>query len=434
MRPRDRVGSIVEDLRFAIRQARRASGFTALSIGTLALGLGLTTAMFTLVERVLLRPLPFPHAERVVSLAGQDSARNRIETVSSADWLDWRRARALESSAIYSFAVRQGVVSSDSATRVDAERVSGDFFTVLRPHFVAGRGFTDEDVRSQAAVVVISEHLWRTMFGADPRLATPLRTASRSYAIVGVVENGQEFPAGTELWFPVAITPGTDPARVNVNWRLIARLRPDATVAQAEAELTTIARGIRANDPTALYDYAVGATSLTESVVGPVSSYLQLLMAVVACILLIVCANVAASSLARGAVRSREMAVRTSLGATRRRLVQQLLIEHALARIDRVARSACASAGCRCAASSPSGARQLPRVQEIAMDAPVFGFAVACLHHHRRSRGNGSGASTDARAAARGASHPADGRRQPAAAASPARRSSASRLPSLCCS
>src|SRR5215213_4247669 len=132
MRKRDRLGALIGDLRFAIRQARRAPGFTALAVATLALGIGASTTMFTLVEHVLLRPLPFPHAEQLFSVTGLDSARNRISVIASADWLEWRRARSLQGSAIYSFPFRQGVLTTDSATRVSAERVSGNFFDVLR--------------------------------------------------------------------------------------------------------------------------------------------------------------------------------------------------------------------------------------------------------------------------------------------------------------
>ena len=226
MRQRDWIGSLVADVRYAFRQARRAPGFTALAVATLALGIGATTTMFTLVEHVLLRPLPFPHPEQLLSVRGLDSARNKVPLISSADWFDWRRARSLQGSAIYSFPFRQGVITTDSATRVSAERVSGNFFDVLQPAFLVGRSFTEEEALARAPVVVISEGLWRQMFGADAHLATPLRTSARSYTIVGVVADGREFPAGTDVWFPATLTLAADPTRVNINWNHIARLRP----------------------------------------------------------------------------------------------------------------------------------------------------------------------------------------------------------------
>jgi len=376
MRQRDRFGSFVADVRYALRQARRAPGFTALSVATLALGIGATTTMFTLVDSVLLRPLPFAHPERLVMLYGADSAKNEVRMVSSADWLDWRRARSLESSALFSFPYRQGVVVGDSAVRVNATSVSGEFFAVLSPRFVAGRAFTNDEVQAGEPVAVISEGLWRRNYGADPRLDAPFRTAGRPLKIVGVVANGAEFPAENDVWIPTPITLRTDPTRINVNWQLVARLRPGVSGTAAAAELSTIARGIVASDPTASYDHGVSTEPLAESIVGPVSLYLALLMGVVLCVLLIVCANVAASSLARASVRSREMAVRTSLGAGRSRLVQQLLIEHVmLALLGGVLGLVVASVSLRGILALWGG--QIPRANEVAMDLRVFAFALA---------------------------------------------------------
>lgn len=376
MRQRDWMGSLVGDFRFALRQARRAPGFTALAVATLALGIGATTTMFTLVENVLLRPLPYPNPEQLVAVTGLDSARNSVPTISSADWLDWRRASSLLGSAIYSYPFRQGIIVSDSATRVSAERVSGNFFDVLKPEFVAGRAFTEQEAQSSAFVAVISEGLWRRMFSADPRLGTPLRTASRAYTIVGVVARGREFPERTDVWFPSAFTLGSDPARVNVNWRHIARLRPGVTARQAEAELTGIARSINAADPSAIYDFGATVTPLGDSIVGDASRYLRLLMAVVSCVLLIVCANVAAAGLARAAARSREMAIRTSLGALRGRLIQQLLIEHlCLGALGGIIALFLALGAVR--TILVVWGDQIPRATEITIDAGVFLFAFA---------------------------------------------------------
>jgi predicted permease len=375
IRQRDRIGSIVGDARYALRQARRAPGFTALVVGSLAIGIGAVTTIFTLVAHILLRPLPFPDSGRLVQVNGLDSARNRVPTVASADWLDWRRARSLTGSALYSFPERYAIMVGDTAVRVSAVRVSPEYLHVLGSRFAAGRAFTDDEVRGGTAVVAISERLWEQMFGADRRLAAPLRTANRSYTIVGVVARGQEFPAGTDVFFPVPLTLQSDLSRVNVNWTMIARLRPDATTDRARAELSAIAKGILASDPTAIYDYGVEVRPLDETLVGDASGYLGLLMGVVLCVLLIVCANVAASGLARATVRAREMGVRASLGAARSRLVQQLLIEHALLGV------VSGIAGLFTAWIAVRGilARwgdQIPRAHEVRLDPTVFLFAL----------------------------------------------------------
>jgi len=376
MRQRDRFGSFASDVRYALRQASRSPTFTALAVATLALGIGATTTMFTLVYAVLLRPLPFAHPERLVKIYGADSAKHAIQLVSAADWLDWRHAQSLESSALYSFPGRLGIIIGDSAVRVTSETVTGAFFKTISPRFAAGRGFTNDEVDAGQGRVVISERMWRSSFGADPRLSTPLRTSARSFTIVGVVADGADFPAGTDVWMPRPFTLATDPGRLNVNWNLVGRLRPGVSMETAEAELSTIARGIRAGDPTALYDYGASTQSLSESIVGPASLYLRMLMGVVVCVLLIVCANVAASSLGRAAARMRELAVRTSLGAARSRLVQQLLIEHVLlAVIGGAVGLFIAWASLRGILSLWGG--QIPRANEVSMDARVFTFAMA---------------------------------------------------------
>ena len=150
-------GPCSADLRSARRQAWRAPGFTAIAIGTLALGLGATTAIFTLLERVVLRPLPFPQPEQLLSVSGLDSARRETFTVSSADWLDWRRSTALQSSALYSIPFRQGIVAGDSATRLSAVTATGGLFGVLGSRFVVGRPFTESDAKEGSPVVVVSE-------------------------------------------------------------------------------------------------------------------------------------------------------------------------------------------------------------------------------------------------------------------------------------
>jgi putative ABC transport system permease protein len=374
LRQRDWIGSIVADFRYAMRQVTRAPGSSLLAVATLALGIGATTAMFTLVDRVLLRPLPFRSPEQLVALSGADSAHNAITTVSSDDWLDWQQSKTLDGSAIYGIPYREGILTPDSSTRVSAVRASGNYFRVLGARFLVGRPFTEAEARQRALVVVVSERLWRQMAGSDPRLVIPIRTAIASFTIVGVVAAGQEFPTGTDVWFPVAPRPGQP--RVNINWFAIGRMRPPATIDQVHAEMGTIARRIRAGDPTALYDYDVQVQPLAQTIVGDVSTYLMMLMGVVLLVLLIVCANVAASGLARGAARSREMAIRTSLGAVRGRLIQQLLIEHVW--LGLVAGGIGLFIGWAAIRGVVSvWGNQIPRAPEVAIDGRVFLFAFA---------------------------------------------------------
>lgn len=373
MRQRDRIGAFILDLRYALRQARRAPGFTALAIGTLALGIGATTTIFTLVERVLLRPLPFPRAAELVMLTGRDSAGNRIQTVSSADWLDWAAAKSLRSTAIHSARFRFGIVAGDTATRVDAVQVSPAFHQTLEARFVAGRPFTMQDVDAGQRVVVVSERLWRAVLGADRALSKPLVTANGAYTVLGVVANGQEFPARVDVWMPFKPRPGSGAARNWINWVAIARLPAVSMLQTASVELSTIARGIHASEPEPIYDFGVGVESLGMAVIGDTGTYLRMLMGAVLVVLLIVCANVAGSGLARATTRKREMAVRTSLGAGRRRLVQQLLVEHVCFAVA----AGLLGLGLAIVATRVIVARwgnEIPRADEIGIDGPILLF------------------------------------------------------------
>ncbi|MGH7638633.1 MAG: ABC transporter permease, partial [Gemmatimonadaceae bacterium] len=329
-RQRDRLGALLGDLRFAWRQMRRAPLFSAVAVATLAIGIGLTTGIFGLVDHVLLRPLPFVSPDRLVTLSSVDSLGNDFPNVSSSNWQDWRGAtRFIESTAIH---LERGVDlrTDQGAIRVRGALVSGAFFEALRPRFIAGRPFTAADVDGGGTAVVISERLWRTLQGAQPALSAPLQTLAGDWRIAGVVAAGQEYPPGTDVWHPTTIEPPRAGTRNNVNWEAVARLRPEATPEQAEEELASIAQRIRDSDPSALYSYGVEVRPLKARIVGDVEGYLTLLLGAAAFVLLIACANVAAANLARATRRSHEMGIRAAIGAGRGRIVQQLLVEHVL--------------------------------------------------------------------------------------------------------
>jgi predicted permease len=375
-RNRDRLGAIAADLRFAWRQAARAPVFTSIVVATLALGIGLTSATWALVDHVLLRPLPFPDADRIVVLSSVDSIGGHFTQVSSSNWQDWRReSRSLAATAI-SMSRETGLRTAGGAVRVPAQIVSGAFFEVLRPRFAAGRPFSEREIDDGARGVVISERLWHAALGGDPTLATPLPGLVSDYEVVGVVAAGHGFPDGTDVWHPVAVEPPRAGTRNNINWYAIARLRPNVTIDQATTDLGTVAARIRDSDPTARYSYGVHVQTLKSDLVGRTTGYLELLIGAVAFVLLIACANVAAANVARGALRSRELAVRAAIGAGRSRLAQQLLVEHLLlAAIAGVVGVFIAWAMLRGALAAWGS--ELPRAASVRLDLPVLAVAAA---------------------------------------------------------
>ena len=371
-----RLASIVSALRLAFRRARRSPGFAAVTLATFAIGIGVTTATFTLVRSVILRPLPLQDAEQLVTLAGMDSLRQVIPVVSAGDWIDWRRESTTIAATALHMEARYTVRGDGPPRRVPTDRVSADFFTMLGTDFQVGRSFTAAEVAAGERVAVVSDRFWRQWLGSDPTLAGSTEIESSRYRIVGVVRSGQEFPAGTDVWIPIHFVPEHGAMRNNINWQGLARLKPGVTPQQAAAELSTIALRIRAAEPEALYSFGVGVEPLIDSVVGEVPKYLGLLMVAVVMVLLVACANLAALHLARGLAGSRETAVRAALGAGQGRLSQQIVVEHALT----------AGVGGLLGILLAHGAvgfvvwrwgAEIPRAQEVQLDWAVVLFGVA---------------------------------------------------------
>ncbi|WP_405282768.1 ADOP family duplicated permease [Gaopeijia maritima] len=330
-----RIDAARGDLRLAVRRLRRSPGFTAVSVVTLALGIGLITAMLAAVDQVVVRPLPYPAPERLVTLMSQPEEGAPFPWVSSANWVDWRDAnRTLESTALYQSGSRPIVQlpGADAATdlqRVAASRVTRDYFEVLRPPFAAGRAVAPADIGSGDLQVVVSERFWRERLAAAA-LPTALRIGERTALVVGAVRQDAAWPADTELWLPEAIDPARVGARTNINWLAIARLRPDAGLDQARADLGGVAAGIRESDPGAIYSFGVGVEPFEGFMVGDARDRLLLLLGAVGLVLLAVCLNVAGLSAARTLRRSPEIAVRSALGAGRSRILAESLVEHAV--------------------------------------------------------------------------------------------------------
>lgn len=328
-----RIDAARGDLRLAVRRLRRSPGFTGVSVITLALGIGLITAMIAAVDQVVVRPLPYPAPERLVTLLSQPEEGAPFPWVSSANWLDWRDTnRSLEGTALYQSGSRPIVQlpGSDAAAdlqRVAASRVTRDYFEVLRPPFAAGRAVVPAAVGTGELQVVVSESFWRRRLGAI-ELPTPLRIGERTATVVGAVRQDAAWPADTEIWLPEAIDPARVGARTNINWLAIARLRTDATIERARADLSGVAAGIRESDPGAIYSYGVGVEPFEGFMVAEARDRLLLLLGAVGLVLLAVCLNVAGLSAARTLRRSPEIAVRSALGAGRSRILVESLIEH----------------------------------------------------------------------------------------------------------
>ncbi|HKG96157.1 MAG TPA: ABC transporter permease [Gemmatimonadaceae bacterium] len=376
IRMREWLESVRQDAAYAVRQARRAPGFTALAVLTFALGIGATTAVFTVVDGVLLRPLPLAEPERLLSLQSVDSSGGAFPAVSVANWLDWReRNRTLEDAAVYSRDFPTPVLDEGGGLLVAGRQVSGNFFAVVRPPMLVGRPFTEQEAEARAPVAVVGERLWRRVLGADPRLARPLHIGDRAYTVVGVVADSRAFPSGTELWTTGPLPKNRGPFRNYIGHSAVGRLKPGVTLAQADADLDAIAAAIRAEEPGTLYSYGVGVFPLRTALVGDVSAYLSVLLGAVGFVLLIVCANLASANLARGTARAHEMAVRVALGAGRGRLLRQLLVEHTLPALAGGAAGVwLAVAGVR--AFLASSAAEIPRASEVGVDVRVLAFAL----------------------------------------------------------
>ena len=363
-----------QDVQYAFRRARHQPGPTIGSILLLALAIGLTTAVFTLVNSILFRALPFPEPDRLFAVSTQDSAGQSVPSLSMANWVDWRaQSKTVEAGALWQ-ALREPIGTEADAVRATVTGVTGDFFRAVQLPLLMGRQFTHEEAQSGQSGVVVSEGFWRSVLGARP-LPLTIRLGSRTREVIGIVRAGHEYPANTEIWRALREEAGTGMVRNYINYTGVIRLAAGVAPSQATDELNAISQGIRTADPAALYLWGVELQPLRNAIIGDAGTYLPILMGAVLFVLLIACANLAGMNVARGSARRSEMAVRASLGAGRARLLRQLLIEQLLiAAVGGALGIWLAQLSINTAVASSAGF--LPRLHEIRMDPGVLLFAL----------------------------------------------------------
>jgi len=373
------MGSLLQDLRYGVRTLVKSPGFSLIAVVALALGIGANSAMFSIVNAVLLRPIPYPQPDRL--LKAYSSTENfKRSSVSYPNFLDWRqRSRSFDRMAAYR-TDNFNLTGQANPERLRGEMASATLFDALGVRPLIGRTFTDaEDQRGAAPVVVLTSGVWKSRFGGSPAvLGSSITLNDKLYTVIGVVPGDDVVFRRVSLVVPIGqwAEPLFWDRGVGMGTRVIGRLKPGVSPRQAQAELDGIAAGLAREFPKEDKASGIYTLSLADDFLGDVRTPLVVLLAAVGFVLLIACVNVANLLLARSAARRREFAIRSALGARPSRIVRQLLTEGLLLAIGGAALGLAVAAGLNAVFVSKL-ADTLPRANQVHLDGVVLAFTAA---------------------------------------------------------
>lgn len=323
---------LIDDIRGAIRRLSLSSGTSAAAIAALALGIGFSTAIYSVADVLLFRPIPIPELDRVVMIGGQEQGNpSSFRSLAATDYTDWQAANPRTVQAIgLSHGRSFNLTGSGDPIQVSGAAVTASFFDVMRMQPVLGRVLLpEEETIGKDRSIVLGYNLWERQFGANPKiLGHAIELSGQSYAVVGVMPKGFTFPQPADFWVPLALSPEAWAAPGNFYLRPVARLRDGVTLAEARAEFSAFAQRIARQRPDSHKNVAVRVELMRDRISGDLTSaYTRLMLAAVLALLLIACLNVANLQFVRVLGRSREMSIRAALGAPRSRLIRQVLTE-----------------------------------------------------------------------------------------------------------
>jgi len=376
------MAGLLQDLRYALRQLRKNPGFTAVVVATLGLGIGANTAIFSVVNTVLLAPLPYGDVDRLMMIWGRNPTRGDQQfPVSPGDFIDWRQKNDVFEDVAASYDYEMTLTNAGEPKLVIGYALSPNYFRILGVPPRMGRTFTDEEDASGTRVAVLSDKMWRTTFRGDPNiLGKSVTLDAKPFSVIGVMPADFSFPPQTELWMPASISPAVYGDFEHRYIRVVGRLKPGISVADAQTRMNALERQIAAQHPQTDAGNETWVQPLRQQLVGDIRMPLLALSGAVALVLLIACVNIASLLLARAAGRRVEVSVRLALGAGRLRLLQQFLIESLiLSLLGGAAGIALALSSSRfLLAIFPSGLANLsiPKVDAIPINGPVLCFAL----------------------------------------------------------